>query len=320
MATTRVDVYRKGPETQARYDTFEIEVRPAETVLDVLHKILEERDPTLAFRRSCRSAICGSCAMHINGRSRLACNTQALDLAKRDGRILIEPMRNLPVVRDLAVDMRGFWHSVRRINPSLVEIPAQVPEKAYTYPNEAYEGLKIVSDCIFCGACLSECTVREVNSKYIGPAALAKAFRFVGDPRDGATHQRLAAYSEPDGIWDCDSCLYCNEVCPKGVKPFDAIIRMREAAIERGLVDNIGARHAIAFYDTVMKAGRLNEATTAIRSLGLAGFLRPGSGNVSIAIKSGLRGKSPELRKKPLEGMEDVRTLVQLVRKGKGNR
>lgn len=317
MATTAVRVYREAPGTKPRYDTYEVEIRPAETVLDVLHRVLYEMDPTLAFRRSCRSAICGSCAMQINGRSRLACNTQAQELAARDGHLLVEPMRNAKVVRDLAVDMRPFWQSFKAVKPSLQEIPGKVPGDGYAISNEAFDPLKIVADCIFCASCVAECTVRTVNPEYLGPAALAKAYRFVGDPRDGGTRSRLEAYSQPNGIWDCDSCLYCNDVCPKGVKPFDAILRMREAAIHEGIVENVGARHAIAFSETVLKSGKVNEATTAIRSLGLGAFLRPGSGNISIAVRSGLKGKSPKLRKKPIDGMDEVRILTERVRRGR---
>jgi len=182
-------------------------------------------------------------------------------------------------------------------------------------PSEAFAPLKIVADCIFCASCVAECTVRSVNPEYLGPAALAKAYRFVGDPRDHATQERLALYSQPNGIWDCDTCLYCNDVCPKGVKPLDAILRMREAAIEHGLVDNLGARHALAFSETVMKSGKLNEARTAIRSIGLGQFLKPGSGNVQLAVKTAMKGKAPELRKKPIEGMDEVRVLVAAARR-----
>jgi len=321
MTATTVRVHRQGPNTPAHFDTFEVDVRPAQTVLDVLHELLYDKDPTLAFRRSCRSAICGSCAMHINGRSRLACNTQALDLVQRDGGLTIEPLKNAPVLRDLAVDMRPFWRSVRQVRPSLAEDGHPPPEKGYAMPNAAFAPLKIVADCIFCASCVSECTVRAVNPDYLGPAALAKAYRFVGDPRDHATEERLAAYSEPNGIWDCDTCLYCNEVCPKGVKPLDAILRMREAAIEQGLTDNVGARHALAFYGTVMKAGKLNEVATAVKSIGLAAFLNPAKGNLGIAAKAALKGKAPEIHKKPIDGIDDVRLLVAAVkRRGAGKR
>lgn len=317
MAEVSVSVFRKGPgDAASRYDEYRVDVQPTETVLDVLHDILYTQDPTLAFRRSCRSAICGSCAMRINGQARLACNTQASGLVQRDGWLLVEPMSNMAVLKDLVVEMDGFWKAVRDVKPSLVDIEGKVPEKGYVMPNEAFASLKIVSDCIMCGACLSDCTSREVNPKFLGPAALAKAYRFVGDPRDGATVSRLELYSQPNGIWDCDSCLYCNEVCPKGVKPLDAIMKMRELAIQDGIADGHGPRHAIAFYETVVKTGRLNEAATAMKSLGLLGFLK----QVPVALTLAMRGKQPELRKKPIPGYDDVRTLITSVKRDKRQR
>jgi succinate dehydrogenase / fumarate reductase iron-sulfur subunit len=312
---TKVRVFRKGPaDKKARYDLFQVELRPAETVLDVLHDILHEQDPTLAFRRSCRSAICGSCAMRINGRARLACNTQAAPLADRDKQLLIEPLNNLRVVKDLAVDMGGFWKSMRAVRPALVERKQDVPKAHYAIPGSEFHDLKIVQDCIMCSACLSDCTVREVNPRYLGPAALAKAFRFLGDPRDGATASRLELYAQPDGIWDCDSCLMCNEVCPMGVKPLDAILKMREAAIEHGLVEGAGPGHTLAFYESVVQSGKVNEATTALQSLGVRMFTNPG--NLGVAGRAFLRGKTPRLRHRRLRSHDEVQRLIRHVQRG----
>ena len=311
MPATPVTVFRKNPaDPKGRYQEFTVDIQPTQTVLDALHTILYEQDPTLSFRRSCRSAICGSCAMRINGRARLACNTQALNLFRRDGHILVEPLKNLAVVKDLAVDMRGFWRSIRAVRPSLVERQGEVPQTHYAIPGKRFNPLKIVSDCIMCGACLSDCTVREVHPGFLGPAALAKAFRFVGDPRDGATRSRLALYSEPNGIWDCDTCLMCNEVCPMLVKPLDAILLMREAAIENGFVKGMGPKHALAFYETVERTGKLHETSTAIHSLG-ARFFSPG--NLALTARTVLRGKRPRLLAPKPKGLAEVRKLVASV-------
>jgi len=130
--------------------------------------------------------------------------------------------------------------------------PGAEPHGPYVVPKKQMDPLKIAQDCIMCGSCLSECTSREANPEYLGPAALAKAYRFVADARDGAEQERLERYSEPNGIWDCDTCLYCNEVCPMHVKPMDAIMRMREKSIELGIPSQ-GATHALAFYETIVK-------------------------------------------------------------------
>ena len=311
MAT--IKVYRYDPEEgkKAHYDTWDIDVKPGETVLDLLHQIHYFQDPSLSFRRSCRSAICGSCAMNINGRTGLSCNTQAKPLVDRDGLLLVEPMKNMPVLKDLVADMGEFWKAVYDIQPYL-QPTAQAPKGPYIVPKQRMDLLKIAQDCIMCGSCLSECTSREANPAYLGPAALAKAYRFVADARDAAASERLQSYSEPNGIWDCDTCLYCNEVCPMQVKPMDAIMRMREMAIEAGIPSQ-GAKHALAFYETVMESGKLNEFKTANESLGLGGIV----GQSSIAAKVVLHGKAPEIRKKPIEGIEDVRKLAEIVQRKK---
>ncbi|TLZ52569.1 MAG: succinate dehydrogenase/fumarate reductase iron-sulfur subunit [Methanobacteriota archaeon] len=233
VLVTKIKVYRFDPEVAkaAHYDEWDLDVKPGQTVLDLLHEVHYFHDPTLSFRRSCRSAICGSCAMNINGRTGLSCNTQAKPLLDRDGYLIVEPMKNMPVLKDLVADMGGFWKAVYDIDPYL-RPGADPPKGPYVVPKHRMDLLKIAQDCIMCGSCLSECTSREANPEYLGPAALAKAYRFVADARDDASVERLKEYSQPNGIWDCDTCLYCNEVCPMGVKPMDAIMYMREKAIE----------------------------------------------------------------------------------------
>jgi succinate dehydrogenase / fumarate reductase iron-sulfur subunit len=304
-----ISVYRFDPEQdpKPRYDEFEVDAAPGRTVLNLLHDIHYGEDPSLSFRRSCQSAICGSCAMHVNGRTGLTCSMQAKPLLDRDGYLVVEPMKNMPVLKDLVVDMGAFWDSVRDIDPFL-QAGRKVPTGPYIVPKAKMEPLKIAQDCIMCGSCLSECTSREANPDYLGPAALAKAYRFVADERDETRHARLMAYSEANGIWDCDTCLYCNEVCPIHVKPMDAIMRMREMAIEAG-IQSQGSKHAIAFYDTILKSGKLNEFATANKSLGGRGMFR----QRDVAAKVLMRGKTPEIRKRPIAGIEDVTKLAKLV-------
>lgn len=311
MAT--IKVYRFDPETEDKphYDEFEVDAGPGKTVLNLLHEVHYFQDATLSFRRSCQSAICGSCAMNVNGRTGLTCSMQAKPLLDRDGYLVVEPMKNLPVLKDLVVDMDPFWSDVHHIEP-YIQPGREPPKGPYIVPKARMDLLKIAQDCIMCGSCLSECTSREANPEYLGPAALAKAYRFAADERDVAQRERLEKYSEPNGIWDCDTCLYCNEVCPMHVKPMDAIMRMREMAIEEG-VPSQGSKHAIAFYETILKSGRLNEFQTANKSLGLGGMIRQSD----IMIKVLLRWKVPELRKKRVEGFADVKKLIKAVERNK---
>jgi succinate dehydrogenase / fumarate reductase iron-sulfur subunit len=228
------------------------------TVLDSLIEVREYHDGTLSLRCSCRSAICGSCMMRVNGRARLACKTQVRSLVDEGEEVTVEPGGNLPVIKDLVVDMAPFWDKVRAVKPWL-QPAGPPPEREYLVPNEAMNALNEVMNCIMCGACVADCTTLEVDKSFLGPAALAKAWRFVGDPRDASELARLREYSEPSGMWDCTRCNMCVEVCPKDVKPMDQILKLRAQAVHDGIKNNNGSRHTIAFVELVEKGGRLDE-------------------------------------------------------------
>ena len=167
-------------------------------VLDGLLAIRDEQDGSLSMRCSCRSAICGSCAMKINGKSRLACKTMVSQLKELEGDVIsVEPMGNQPVIKDLVVNMDMFWDKVNAVQPYL-RPEGPPPEKEYLVSNESMMELAVAMNCIMCGACVSDCTVLEVDKGFLGPAALAKAFRFAGDPRDGHKQERLQLYTEPE--------------------------------------------------------------------------------------------------------------------------
>lgn len=191
--------------------------------------------------------------MRVNGRARLACKTKVLEMAGEDGQeVLVEPMGNMPVVKDLVVDMESFWAKVRQVTPWLEPV-GPAPEREALVPNEAMMDLGHTMNCILCGACVSDCTTLEVDKNFIAPAALAKAYRFVGDPRDGKKDLRLQTLSGYGGIWDCTRCNMCVEVCPKDVAPMNRILQLRQQAIEAGNVEVLGARHAAEFEETRKK-------------------------------------------------------------------
>src|SRR6266849_9747979 len=224
-------IRRYHPELDAapHDETYRLDITRGMTVLDALIRIKNEQDGRLVFRYSCRSAICGSCAMTINGGEKLACRTSVRKEWERHGGIAVAPLRNLPVLKDLAVDMRSFWDKVQAIDPWVQAVSAAAG--AAEFHN--------VDACIMCGACVAACTVHEVDKGFLGPAVLAKAYRFVADPREDSTARtaRLEALQGPTGMWDCTRCNFCVEVCPKDVKPMEAIIRLRRAAIQAGLTD-----------------------------------------------------------------------------------
>jgi succinate dehydrogenase / fumarate reductase iron-sulfur subunit len=253
-------VKRFDPEGSAEsyYQQYKIDMPSNATVLDTLIEAREYQDGTLSLRCSCRSAICGSCMMRINGKARLACKTQIGSIAKEGEEITIEPGGNLPVIKDLVVDMAPFWSKVRAVKPWL-QPEGEAPEREYLVPNESMAALGEVMNCIMCGACVSDCTVLEIDKSFLGPAALAKAYRFAGDPRDDATTARLRELSAPSGMWDCTRCNYCVEVCPKDVKPMEQILKLRAAAGENGVTNTNGHRHTAAFVELVGANGRLDE-------------------------------------------------------------
>ena len=288
------------------------------TVLDALIRIKQECDGSLALRYSCRSAICGSCAMTINGSEKLACRTSLRKELERHGHITVAPLRNLPVIKDLVVDMAPFWEKIRDVHPWLVsatrpsheDLPAQT--KARDQANPQFHNVDV---CIMCGSCVAACTVHEVSKGFAGPAALAKADRFLSDPRESpsATRARLSALQDENGIWDCTRCNFCVEVCPKDVKPMEAIIRLRRASLERGMATTGGARHVLGFTDLVEQQGRLNEAIMPLKVVGLSprGLLHI----LPLGIKMLLKGKVPNPFGPAFPGLSQLQAFIERVRR-----
>ena len=312
---TNLKVYRYDPESGAgsSYQDYALDLPEYATVLDGLLEIRDVVDGTLSLRCSCRSAICGSCSMRINGQARLACKTVISRLVASEGEeISVEPMGNMPIVKDLVVDMAMFWNKVNWVQPWLLpKTPA--PEREYLVSNEAMADLAGALNCIMCGVCVSDCTVLEVDSNFIGPAALAKAWRFTEDPRDGKRDERLKALNDEDGgIWDCTRCLKCVEVCPKGVAPMDRIMELREAAIEAGNTNTHGYHHSESFYNSVKKNGRLDETRLAIDSAGMFNIPRM-LDLVPIGLAAMRKGKLPPPMPHKSEDHKKVRELYDSV-------
>ena len=215
--TVRLSIQRFDPKTDSEphYDTFEVPVTPRMTVLDALFSVLEKQDHLLAFRYSCRSAVCGSCATFINGKQRLACNTQVSELGSE---ITIGPLPHLPVIRDLVVDLHPFFHNMETLKPYF-EGREPYPEKEFLQSPKDRLSIDVAIDCIDCGACFSACPSVWTDPKYPGPAALVKAARFVADSRDVAKAERLRLVSCEDGAWRCHTIFNCAEACPKSIDP-----------------------------------------------------------------------------------------------------
>jgi succinate dehydrogenase / fumarate reductase iron-sulfur subunit len=310
--TLKVRRYQPESGEGAYWQEFKVDLDPDLSVLDGLLQVRDRQDGSLVVRCSCRAAICGSCGMKINGRSTLGCKTQiahAHDDANRRDRangdraapgsgaeqaarpILVEPMANMPVVKDLVTDMEStHWNKVRRVTPWLLP-EGDPPEREYVVPPESMIDITQSMACIHCGACVSSCLSMEVDPEFIGPAALAKAYRFVGDPRDADTRERLYDLAQdPHGIYDCTHCFSCIDACPKDVAPMDQIMRLRRLATRDYEIDDVnnGHRHEKAFTKIIERKGTLDESLLLQESYaqGIGGKLMPTSGAIKGLIGS----------------------------------
>jgi succinate dehydrogenase / fumarate reductase iron-sulfur subunit len=311
----------------AYWDEHRVELGGSNSVLDAILKVKDEVDGSVGIRCSCQQAICGSCGVRMNGKPGLACNTHleeaaarghgtgwspGVDSGTRDGSgagdttpagvIEVEPMGNMPIIRDLIVDMDAVhWRKIQRVTPYLIN-KEPVPEREYIVPHENMVDITQSMACIQCGACVSDCLSMEIDPLFVGPAALAKAYRFVGDPRDAQHAERLKDLSEdPHGIYDCTHCFNCIDACPKEVAPMSQIMRLRRRAGADYEIDdrNNGHRHEESFVTLVQDYGLLHEAELLPRSFGgnsWFGKFHPAAGKVLLKslpaiIPAVLKGK-----------------------------
>lgn len=297
-------------------EEFRLDVGRGMTVLDALIRIKNECDGSLSLRYSCRSAICGSCAMTINGSEKLACRTSIRKERERHGQIVVAPLRNLPIIKDLVVDMASFWSKIRDVHPWLTA--SRAPQKRYgptaqltILPRDSQ--FHNVDACIMCGACVAACTVHAVSASFAGPAALAKADRFLSDPREAesAKRARVVSLQDDHGMWDCTRCNFCVQVCPKDVQPMEAIVRLRRASIERGLTSTGGARHITGFTELITEQGRLNEARMPLKVVGLS--LRRLLHVLPLGLRMFVKGKVPNPFGHGLPGLSQIQALVRRV-------
>ncbi len=223
--TFRIRRFDPARDEAPRYDEYALGVPPGMTVLEALLRIQAEQDGTLAFRYACRGAVCGSCAMVLNGAVGLACRTQVHDL--EGDRIEVEPIPNLPLVRDLVVDMGVFLDKDRAVMPWLVP-SGEEPERERLVSPDDWKEAEPYTNCILCASCHGVCPVAGRDPDYLGPAALGKHYRFLADPRDGEDEERIALVDGEHGVWGCDVVWNCVKVCPKRVPPTKGILTTRE--------------------------------------------------------------------------------------------
>ena len=231
----KFEIYRYDPDKDERpyMEKLEVELEPTDKMLlDALVRIKNDGDDSLSFRRSCREGVCGSDAMNINGKNGLACLTNMLTLK---GTIVLKPLPGLPVIRDLIVDMTQFFKQYNSIKPYLINdnLP---PEKERLQSPEEREELNGLYECILCASCSTACPSFWWNpDKFVGPAGLLQAYRFLADSRDEATEERLDNLEDPYRLFRCHSIMNCVDVCPKGLNPNKAIGKIKELMVRRAI-------------------------------------------------------------------------------------
>ncbi len=231
-------VFRFDPalDRKPRYDLFTVDAQPEDRVLDMLEHVRGYLDGTLAYRRSCAHGVCGSDAMRINGRNRLACKILVHDL--QSDTVVIEPLLGLKVIKDLVVDMEPFFDHYKQIMPYLINdepLPADGKERLQTQAQR--ERFDDTTKCILCAACTTSCPPYWSNHQYVGPAAIVNAHRFIFDSRDRGAAERLAILNDTDGVWRCRTVFNCTEACPRDIKVTQAIADVKHALNTGRLTD-----------------------------------------------------------------------------------
>jgi len=221
------------PAVEPYWEDFQVDVFPTDRILDALHKIKWEQDGTLSFRRSCAHGICGSDAMRINGRNRLACKTLIKDLNSKEP-ITVEAIKGLPLEKDLIVDMEPFFAAYREVMPFLIP-EGHEPTRERLQSQEERARFDDSTKCILCAACTTSCPVFWTDGQYFGPAAIVGAHRFIFDSRDAGATTRLEVLNSKEGVWRCRTTFNCTEACPRGIQITHAIAEVKQALI-RGKV------------------------------------------------------------------------------------
>ncbi|MGB9006181.1 MAG: succinate dehydrogenase iron-sulfur subunit [Candidatus Aminicenantales bacterium] len=226
--TFRIFRFDPAREEGPYFQDYLYEPQESKTVLEALMDIRNDQDYDLSFRYSCREGVCGSCGLVINGRLDLACRTILETLGSQT--VVVEPLPNLEIKKDLVVDMGPFWAALKEVKPYLFP-PAEAPQREFKVEDRQMEKIDQYVACILCACCYSACPVVGRDERYLGPAALAKLNRFVRDPRDRRSFRNWAGVNAQGGVWSCDTVFRCNEACPRQVRPADGIESLRRRMV-----------------------------------------------------------------------------------------
>lgn len=215
--TLKIQRYNPDTDEAPYYQEYTVEVDPNARLLDALMDVKRFQDGSLGFRKSCAHGVCGSDAMRINGQDGLACKTLVKEVAEEDGAtVVVEPLRHLPVQRDLIVDQAEFFEKYKSIKPYLINDEAVAEKERIQSPEERLQ-FDDTTNCILCASCYSACPIPEEHPAFIGPAAIAQAFRFLADSRDKGEEQRLPVLDDADGVWLCENHFKCTQACPRSI-------------------------------------------------------------------------------------------------------
>ncbi len=314
-------IFRFNPQVDSKpyFDDYTIPVERGVTVLRSLNYIKEHIDASISFRAFCQAGICGSCGMRVNGLSQLACTTQVWDVlakSRESGIIKVEPLRNLPLIKDLIVDMDPLVDKMKHysnwIDSTMPE--SSMGKKEFLISEAEFLRYDKATDCILCASCVSECSILRANKEYVSPAVLLKSYRMNVDSRDAIHGKRLAELVKDHGVWDCTHCYRCQESCVKSIPIMDAIHGIREDAIElRGMKDTSGSKHAEAFMSDIEKKGKLVEATLPIRTNGIVWTLQ---NLLPMAVKMIMKRRTPPPPPlvKSAKGIKIFREMTEHVR------
>lgn len=294
------------------YEEYKLIVTQEDVVLDILNKIKWEHSGSFSYRRSCRHGICGSCAIKVNGKAVLACKERMFNLIETFGtELILDPLNKSRAIKDLIIDKADFWNKYNSVQPFLIANVDKNPVKENIIKQQEADKLLNADYCVQCGACYYSCPAVEVNPEYLGPAALAKAYRFNGDIRDEAKIDRLDTVNQMgSGIWNCVKCFECTQVCPKEVNPMDKITQLHLQTFQEGVADNnVATRHAVGFKHSIEKHGLLDEGGLVFYSEGICGMPQ----HIPEAINMLKNGKIPMPWSLPKsKNLAEIKKLVKI--------
>jgi succinate dehydrogenase / fumarate reductase iron-sulfur subunit len=225
--TLRIKRYNPETDVKAAFKEYVVNVEPTDRVLDALNQVKWKHDGTLTYRRSCAHGVCGSDAMRINGRNRLACKILMKELGKK---ITIEPLIGFTVIKDLVIDMDQFFASYKSVKPYLIadDAPSAGERRQSPEQRERYDD---TTKCILCAACTTACPITWTNERFVGPAAIVNAHRFIFDSRDQGGAERLRILNTQSGVWRCRTIFNCTDACPRGIEVTKAIEEVKRALL-----------------------------------------------------------------------------------------